>query len=218
MVREAAATSLSRFALQAEMGDLQPRLEALVWETLWTTVHDEEENLHVRRRALESLAYFDRPGVREAIRWAYEHEDSDLRASAVFSMGRSADDEWSSTVIDELSSMDAAMRYEAARACGALQVAGAVARLGRMTADTDAEVKLAAVWALGQIGGPESRRVLEICAEMGDEALQDAARAALEEIEYMEEDIDLSLYDMDLEDEDLDPEALERWDDEDPFA
>jgi HEAT repeat protein len=210
MVREAAATSLSRFALRAEMGQLQPRLANLVWEVLWQTVHDEEEDLHVRRRALESLAYFDRPGVREAIEWAYGHEDSSMRASAVFAMGRSADEEWSSQVIDELSSMDPEMRYEAARACGTLQIAGAVARLSRMTADTDVEVKLASVWSLGQIGGPESRRVLEICAEMGDQALQDAAREALDELEYMEEEIDLTLYDLDLEgdvdEDDLDEE------------
>ena len=90
-----------------------------------------------------------------------------------------------------------------------------------MTADADAEVKMAAVWALGQIGGPESRRVLEICVEVGDEALQDAAREALEEIEYMEEDIDLALYDLDLqdeEDEDLDPDELDYWEDEEPFT
>ena len=222
MVREAAAMSLSRFALRAEMGQLQPRLAALVWETLWKAAHDEQEDLHVRRRALESLAYFDRPGVREAIAWAYEHEDSSMRISAVFAMGRSADEEWSGPVLDELSSMDPQMRYEAARACGELQIAGAVARLSRMTADTDAEVKLAAVWALGQIGGPESRRVLEICSEMGDEALQEAARAALEEIEYMEEDIDLALYDADLQDEEdeddaLDQEGLDYWEGEEPF-
>lgn len=222
MVREAAAMSLGRFALRAEMGQLEPRLATMVWEVLWKVVHDEGEDLHVRRRALESLAYFDRPGVREAIGWAYGHEDGSMRVSAVFAMGRSADDEWSGPVIDELSSMDPEMRYEAARACGELQIAGAVARLSRMTADTDAEVKLAAVWALGQIGGPESRRVLEICAEMGDEALQDAARVALDELEYMEEDIDLALYDLDLQDEEdaldqegtLGEEGLEYWGDE----
>jgi HEAT repeat protein len=220
IVREAAATSLGRFALRAEMDQLQPRLSAMVWEALWDTVHDEEEDLHVRRRALESLAYFDRPGVREAIEWAYEHEDDAMRVSAVFAMGRSADEEWSDIVIDELSSMDAAMRYEAARACGELQIAGAVARLSRMTADTDLEVKLAAVWALGQIGGPESRRVLEICVEMGDEALQEAARAALDELDYMEEDIDLALYDLDLDDEEdtLDEGELDGWLGEDPFS
>jgi HEAT repeat protein len=193
----------------------------LVWETLWQALHDEQENLHVRRRALESLAYFDRPEVREAIGWAYEHEDSTMRISAVFAMGRSADDEWSGVVIEELNSPDPEMRYEAARTCGALQIAGVVAQLSRMTADTDPEVKLAAVWSLGQIGGPESRRVLEICIKVGDEALQDAAREALEEIEYMEEDIDLSIYDLDLEEEaedgDLDQEGLDYWEDEDPF-
>jgi HEAT repeat protein len=118
--------------------------------------------------------------------------------------------------------MDAEMRYEAARACGALQIAGAVARLSRMTADTDAEVKLAAVEALGLIGGPEARRVLEICAEMGDAALQDAAHAALEEVEYMEGEIDLALYDLDLQEEDdedaFDREELGDWADGDLYT
>jgi HEAT repeat protein len=228
IVREAAATSLGRFALRAEMDQLQPRLSTMVWEALWNTVRDEGDDLHVRRRALESLAYFDRPEVREAIGRAYEHEDDAMRISAVFAMGRSADEEWSGIVMDELSSMDPAMRYEAARACGELQIAGAVARLSRMTADTDLEVKLAAVWALGQIGGPESRRVLDICAEMGDDALRAAARSALDELDYVEENIDLSLYDLDLEaeagddllDEDdaLDEGELDDWLGEDPFS
>jgi len=228
IVREAAATSLGRFALCAEMDQLQPRLSTMVWEALWNTVRDEGDDLHVRRRALESLAYFDRPEVREAIGRAYEHEDDAMRVSAVFAMGRSADEEWSGIVMDELSSMDPAMRYEAARACGELQIAGAVAQLSRMTTDTDLEVKLAAVWALGQIGGPESRRVLDICAEMGDDALRAAARSALDELDYMEENIDLSLYDLDLEgeagddlldEEDaLDEGKLDDWLDEDPFS
>ena len=202
MVREAAAISLSRFALSAELGHLPPRLADLVWEVLWETVHGQEESVDVRRRAIESLAYFDRPEVTQVIEQAYRDEESAMRVSAVFAMGRNADEDWSRYVFDELESDDPEMRYEAARACGELKLAGAVPLLSQMTADRDAEVKLAAVWSLGQIGGPEARRVLEICVKMGDEALQDAAQAALSELDYMEEAIDLSLYDYDLEDED----------------
>jgi HEAT repeat protein len=101
------------------------------------------------------------------------------------------------------------MRYEAARACGELELAGAVPKLSQMTADLDLEVKLAAVWSLGQIGGPEARRVLDICVEMGDEALREAAQDALSEIDYMEENLDLVLYDYDSdEDEDEEEDAL----------
>ena len=247
IVREAAAMSLSRFALRAELGQLQPRLADLVWESLWKTVSRAREDVPVRRRALESLAYFDRPEVRDAIAAAYQDEDSTMRVSAVFAMGRSTDEEWSTQILNELDSESPEMRYEAARACGELQLAGAVPRLSQMTADMDLEVKLAAVGALGQIGGPEARRVLDICVEMGDDALGDAARAALDEMDYMEEEIDLALYSYDSDDDpededelengfefedlgtyagdaydgdedDEDDDELDYWEDEDPYA
>jgi HEAT repeat protein len=209
MVREAAAISLSRFALRAELGQLPPRLSKLVWESLWDKVNQPQEDRPVRRRALESLAYFDRPEVSDAIQAAYADEDSSMRVSAVFAMGRSADEEWSTQVLDELDSEMPEMRYEAARACGELQLAGAVPRLSQMTADVDLEVKLAAVWSLGRIGGPEARRVLDICAEMGDDALAEAAREALDELDYMEEEIDLDLYAIDSDDDPEDEDELE---------
>jgi HEAT repeat protein len=201
-VREAAAVSLSRFALLAELGRLPERLGGLVWDALWTTIHNPQEAVDVRRRAIESLAYFDRPQVTEVIRRAYEDEDSSMHLSAVFAMGRSADDDWANIVTDQLIHEDPAMRYEAARACGALQLFEAVPMLSRLTADLDLEVKLAAVWALGQIGGPEAQRVLDICAEMGDEALKDAAQEALEELSFMQDPLDFPLYDFDLDDQD----------------
>jgi HEAT repeat protein len=208
MVREAAAISLCRFALRAELGQLQPRLANLVWENLWQTVNSEQEDVPVRRRALESLAYFDRPEVHAAIARAYQDEDSSMRVSAVFAMGRSADEEWSTQVLQELESEMPEMRYEAARACGELQLAGAVPILSQLIADPDLEVKLAAVSSLGRIGGPEARRVLDICIEMGDEALMDAAREALDEMDYMEEEIDLALYTF-TDDEPDDEDELE---------
>jgi HEAT repeat protein len=214
IVREAAAISLSRFARSAELGHLPARLADLVWDALWQAVHNQEEDLDVRRRAIESLAYFDRPEVTQVIERAYRDEESTMRLSAVFAMGRSADEDWSKYILDELQSYDPEMRFEAARACGELKLAGSVPTLSQMTADKDPEVKLAAVWSLGQIGGPESRRVLEICVKMGDEALQDAAHAALSEMDYLEEAIDLSLYDYDLDDEEEEESEEDELEDE----
>ena len=110
---------------------------------------------------------------------------------------------------DELASEAPEMRFEAARACGELQLAGAVPRLSQMTADLDLEVKLAAIGSLGRIGGPEARRVLDICVEMGDEAMVEAAREALDEMDYMEEEIDLDLYSYDSDDDPEDEDELE---------
>jgi HEAT repeat protein len=211
VVREATAMSLSRFALQAELGQIQPRLADMVWDVLWETIHNLREDTDVRRRAVESLAYFGRPEVSEVIERAYQDEEPKMRVSAVFAMGRSGDETWTDTVLSELDQDDPEMRYEAARACGELCIAEAVPVLGRMVADPDGEVKLAAVWALGQIGGPEARRILEICSEMGDEALQDAADAALDELDFMHGAHDLQMYDFAPDDEE---EGSELWDDE----
>lgn len=204
MVREAAAVSLSRFALMAELGKLQPHFADMVWQALHEAFYDPEQDLDVRRRAVESIAYFDRPQVREMITQAYAHDEPRMRVSAVFAMGRSADEEWAETVIEELDSEDAEMRFEAVRACGALRLSETVGKLSRLVADRDAEVKQMAVWALGQIGGPEARRVLEICYEQGDEALQDAAEEALAELDFMQGTLDLSMMDFDMDDHDGD--------------
>jgi HEAT repeat protein len=208
-VREAAAMSLSRFALLAELGDLPSRPADLVWDALWSAVHDPQEDMSVRRRAIESLAYFDRSEVTQVIESAYQDEEAMMRISAVYAMGRNADERWNERVMAELEQDDPQMRYESARACGSLRVAEAVPVLSRMVADPDLEVKLAAVWALGQIGGPEAKRVLEICAEQGDEALRDAADEALEELDLGEGTSEFPLLNADEEEDELD------WDEED---
>jgi hypothetical protein len=197
LVREAAAIALSRFALQAELGRLQPRLGDSIWTTLWQAFHNADEDVSVRRRVVESMAYFDRPEVTQAIAQAYADEESKMRVSAVFAMGRSADQEWAEEIITELETEDPEMRYEATRACGALRLIEATAPLSVLVADDDPEVRMTAVWSLGQIGTPEARRVLEICVEQGNEALRDAAEDALDEIDFMDGALDFPLYDLD---------------------
>lgn len=211
IVREAAAMSLSRFVLLSELDRLPARLSEMVWDVLWATAHDKGEDLAVRRRAIESLAYFDRPEVTQLITQAYEDEEPKMRVSAVFAMGRSGNDEWTNTVLDELESTDPEMRYEATRAAGDLRLIEATQVLSLLVADQDAEVRTAAVWSLGQIGTPEARRVLEICYEEGDEVLQDAAAEALEEMNFMQGELDFSLYDFPGN---LDEDELEKDEDD----
>lgn len=208
-VRQAVAAGLSRFALMAELKRLPPRLAELVWHALWEAAHDPEQDLSVRRRSIEALAYFDRPEVTELIRQAYADDEPKMRVSAVFAMGRSSDQEWAEVVLAELETDDVEMRYEATRACGELKLIEATQQLSWMVADADVEVKMAAVWSLGQIGTPEARRVLEICFEQGDEALQDAAEEALDEMDFMQGDLDFPLYDFQEKDGYL------PWDEED---
>lgn len=190
-VRAAAATSLGRFILLGELEKIRPQPRAWAYEALLTASRAPDEELEVRRRALESLAYVSDEAVVGLIEEAYTAPQEKMRVSAVFAMGRSADLRWARLVELELNNPNPEMRYEAARACGELGYADAVPTLVELTDDVDPEVQEAALWALGQIGGDQARRVLEQYCSADDEALRAAARAALEQLQFLHGELDL---------------------------
>lgn len=184
-VRAAAASTLGRFVFMGELEELEAELHASVEEALLEVIRSSSEELEVKRRAVEAIAFSSREEVGAIIEDAYYHEQDKMRISAVFAMGRNADPCWSETVIAELASPDAEMRYKAARACGELEISDAVPYLVTLTWDPDREVQEAAIWALGHIGGSEARRILEECYEEGDEFLREAVEEALEYLEFL---------------------------------
>jgi HEAT repeat protein len=184
-VRAAAAQSLGRFILLGELGKIRPKPRTKAYTALLQALQARDEHTEVRRRALESLAYVCNETVVTSIREAYGSSSEKFRISAVFAMGRSADTRWDQEVRHELFSTNPEMRYEAARACGELQISEAVGMLEELTEDTDAEVQQTAIWALGQVGGDRAREILEHYCHVGDEALRSAAEAALDEFEFL---------------------------------
>lgn len=182
-VRAAAAAGLGRFVLMSELGELEEALGHKVVEALWRVIDDPDEALEPQRRAVEAISYSGHEGVRDLIEKAYCHSSDTMRVSAVFSMGRSADPVWETTVIEETRSANPEMRFEAARACGELELREAVPALIGLIADMDREVQQAAISALGKIGGEESRRALRICCESEDEIIAAAGDDALGELE-----------------------------------
>jgi HEAT repeat protein len=161
--REEAASALGRFVLLGELGKMIRDLADRV----------EERLLQVCRSGLIEDAYY--------------HDAHSMRVSAVFSMGRSADERWTAYVLQELESDDPEMRYEAAQAAGELEIADAVPLLTDLLEVDDIELVTTAIWSLGEIGGPEARRALTETAQLSDdedllEAIDDAlAMAALAE-------------------------------------
>jgi len=195
-VRAGAATSLGRYVLLGEFDKIKVQHFSLVREALLETIRSPFEDLEVQRRAVEAIAYSSEEGVREIIETAYYDEDERMRTSAVFAMGRSADHSWSDLVINELESSRPEMRYEAAMACGELELAVATPLLANLVNDPDREVQGAVIWALGQIGGNEARYILYDCHREDDEFLCEAAEEALEQLDFTRGVLDISLDDL----------------------
>jgi hypothetical protein len=130
-------------------------------------------------------------------------------------MGRSADPVWTEIVIDELDSPSAAMRFEAARACGELQINRAVNRLIQLTHEPDREIGEMALWSLGQIGGRRAKEALESWLGGDDDLFSAAAEEALGELEFGELPLDILVHDPAAADyREIDaPEDLEVFDD-----
>jgi HEAT repeat protein len=183
LVRAASATGLGRFVLMAELEELEEELGRRVIQALSKVIDDPLEALEPRRRAIEAISYSGEAEVRGFIEAAYCHPVERMRVSAVFAMGRSADPAWSKAVVQELGSENPEMRFEAARACGELELRQAVPALLRLIADPDREVQQVAISALGKIGGREARRALQLCCESEDEVIAAAGDEALSELE-----------------------------------
>jgi HEAT repeat protein len=208
-VRAKAATSLGRFVLLGELREIDTEKAAVVSEALLGVILSPNEDVEVRRRAVESIAYLSDERVREIIEAAYYDDDERMRVSAVFAMGRSADPLWSSIVLRELESPYPEMRYEAARACGELEISDAVPILANLVEDQDREVQEAAIWALGNIGGNEARRILESCYVTGDDFLREAVEEALDQLELLSASFNIPFHELESDVyEDADPYFL----------
>jgi HEAT repeat protein len=77
------------------------------------------------------------------------------------------------------------MRYEAATACGEMEAEAAVPRLIELTDDVDTEVQLAAIQALGKIGGGQARKCLEGLLSHPRESVCEVAGEAIATLDEM---------------------------------
>jgi HEAT repeat protein len=183
-VRAAAAIALGKFAMLAELGKLRPDEGAKVERALLDVIDDQEEQLEVRRRAIETIAPLSMPKVTEIIQQAYQSDDPRMRVSAIYAMGRNSDPAWLPMLVKELSNPDAEIRFEAAGACGELGEESAMPHLVRLIHDLDSHVQLSAIAALGQIGGSEAEAALQECLNHLNEHIRQAAGEALEELGF----------------------------------
>jgi hypothetical protein len=184
---------------------------------LLTTIHLADESVDVRRRAVESVAYACTSEITEVLELAYYDEDEDMRLSAIVGMGRSCDERWKDVLLTEVESTSAAMRYEAALACGGLMLREAVPILTRLLDDADPQIRDASIWSLGQIGGGQAKQALMAAYEDADEDTRAILDEALAEQALTEGNLEFLLYEFDEEgsDELFQDETTTLWSQDD---
>lgn len=182
-VRAAAAQALGRFILAGELEALPKAIVQEAEDILLAVCQTEDEPLEVYRRALESIAYSSHEPVAALIEKAAKHKDQKLQASALFAMGRSADQRWEKQIVDAVCHPESELRFEAIRAAGELGLTATTPHLIALLDESDREIKEAAIWALGEIGGEEAQQALLRLADREDdesllEAIEDAINMA----------------------------------------
>ena len=192
-VKAAAASALGIFSIMAECGEIIPEYGKILSTALLSSLNNTALSVDVRRRALESVAPFSLPAVREAIKAAYESRDERFRISSLFAMGKTCDESWLPIIIKELDNPNAEIRYEAAGACGEVGAEECVAPLLQHINDSDTEVQLAVVQSLGKIGGREAKNGLQKASVKAAPAIKETIEQALAEIETAEE---MTLFEM----------------------
>jgi HEAT repeat protein len=176
-----------------EVEDISPAKLRQVEECLLRLVSSQDTPL-VRRRALEALGFSSLQEVVRLIEKAYTSDDTDWLITALFAMGRSANSRWKPQVLKMLSHIQPGVRAEAASAAGELEIRSATPLLLELLEDPDLDVRLAAIWALSQVGGKGVRKALENLLETRDDDEEaDQIEKALENLDFTEEMRDLAL-------------------------
>jgi hypothetical protein len=193
-LRAAAANALGAYVYLGEIDKLPLEDLRAVEEDLLASYRQDASSL-VRRRALESLGYSSRPEVPALIR-AAAAQDEDWLESALFAMGRSADQEWEEDVLENIDHENLIVQCQAIHAAGELGLGTARAYLVKLLghARLDTDLKQEAIWALSQIGGEGVEELFEkIMARTDDE---DELRTLEEAIDTLNFTNDASLYDL----------------------
>jgi HEAT repeat protein len=150
----------------------------------------------VQCRALESVSYSSREGIAPLIEQAFTTGGHAKMASALIAMGRSMDSRWEKIVLQMLNSKIPALRAEAARAAGEIQIGESIPTLVELTEDSEQVVRFAAIWSLSEIGGDQARHTLEqLFRESEDDHEADFIESALDNVAFTDGMQPLSLFD-----------------------
>lgn len=198
-VRQRAVSGLGRYIYEGEMAgydfdwgtyneimheDELPQADfERVRDYLLEIIENESQPLDMRRYAIEAISFCHEPEVLNIIEQAYRHPDKKMKISAIFAMGRNGNVRWGDYIVESLYSPDPDIEYEAVRAAGESHVDRANRQLMRIAEGAeDKDLRIAAIWSLGQIGHEMSFLLLdELRLFAWDPDIREIAEAALDE-------------------------------------
>lgn len=193
-VRVEAANALNLFVDLGELEEISESIYRQVEDALLTSITSEDD-VRVRRTALESLGYSSRPEVATLIESSFRRDEPHWQVSALTAMGRSADERWADEVTRALVNENDNIRRAAVQAAGELALKSTRPLLLRMLGEEeDSTVLSAIIWSLSQIGGEDVRTYLENLLDLSEDE---------EQIAYLEEALDNLAFTEDLDRFDL---------------
>lgn len=182
-VRGEAIDGLGNVALRLELGWAGLEGADKVVETLRAFAKDVREAPSIRATAIAAVAVVHEDWAAELIEDAYISDEPALRLGAICAMGRNADPIWLPQLEIALFGEDPGERVAAASATVEIGVEDAVPMLLDLLDqdDSDLDVTLSVVQALGGIGGDEALERLTQLRTHPDEQLRNAAHNAIED-------------------------------------
>ena len=200
-VRAAAANALGPYVYLGEVEKIRPELLQNIVEVLLNVYANDLSDL-VRRRVLESLGYSSHAAVPELLRAAYFRPEVAWQESAMFAMGKSADDQWQSFVLANLEHENLKVRLQAIHAAGELTLYAARQTLLRMLNQEykNEELRHELVWALSQIGGEGIEAAFyRLMDRIDDEEELTLIEDALDELNFTNDKSIFELMDIDID-------------------
>jgi HEAT repeat protein len=211
-VRVEAANALNLFVDLGELEEISEAIYHQVEEALLASAASEDD-VRVRRAALESLGYSSRPEVTTLIDSSFRRQDPNWQTSALVAMGRSADERWDDEVTRSLIHVDDRIRKAAVQAAGELSLQSARPILLKMLGEEeDPTVLSAIIWSLSQIGGEDVRTYLEnLLDQLEDDDQIAFMEEALDNLAFTE---DLDRFDLLAVDPDVELAEIDEEDDD----
>ena len=106
-------------------------------------------------------------------------------------MGKTCNDIWIPILIEELKNEDPEVRYESVEALVEIGQDDCADVLMDLITDDDQQVRLSIISGLGKLGTLSSKELLLGCLEDDDDEIAEAARIALENIDFLEDPLGL---------------------------